>query len=72
MQYLNDQHGNAVGVFISLPEWEAIQKRLEADPEREAWLAKCVGRGLEEMEAGHFASPERISDIFKRMGAHAD
>lgn len=71
MQYLNDQHGNPVGVFMSMAEWEAVQKKLDAT-EREQWQRKAVEKGLAALEAGDFVPKPRIDALFARMGARVD
>lgn len=71
MQYLNDQHGTPVGVFMSMAEWEAVQQKMGL-PSREEWQRKAVEKGLASLHAGEFVQAEQINQIFTRMGVRVD
>ena len=70
MQYLNDERGNVLGVFLSLEEWSDIQARLDGD--REAWMRKAVQRGLDDLEAGRFVARDRINAKFASFGINVE
>ncbi|MDR6806432.1 PHD/YefM family antitoxin component YafN of YafNO toxin-antitoxin module [Dyadobacter sp. BE34] len=69
VQYLSNEKGERTGVYISMKDWEEIQKKLEYT---DFWddlpdhVKDSIDEGLKQSEAGQTKSHEEVMQKFSR------
>ena len=69
VQYLSNENGERTGVYISMKDWEEIQKKLEYTDfwnELPDHVKDSVDRGLKQSVAGQTKSHEEVMEKFKK------
>ncbi|SDH18942.1 hypothetical protein SAMN04487996_13057 [Dyadobacter soli] len=69
VQYLSNEKGERTGVYISMKDWEAIQKKLEYTDfwdELPDHVKDSIDEGLKQSEAGQTKSNEEVMEKFGR------
>lgn len=69
VQYLSNENGETTGVYISIKDWEEIQKKLEY---MDFWdelpdhVKASIDEGLAQSEAGQTKSHEEVMQKFSK------
>ena len=69
VQYLSNEKGERTGVYISMKDWEKIQKKLEYTDfwdELPDHVKDSVDRGLKQSAAGETISHEEVMKKFSK------
>lgn len=68
MQYLTDQQGKPLGVFLTMAEWETFRER--CDMSYEEWERRAVQKALDSLAAGERVPDADVRTRFAELGAN--
>ena len=67
MQYLTNQHGEPLGVFLTMDEWDSFRR--QTDMSYEEWERKAVLKALCSLDAGKIMPDDDVRARFAGLGA---
>ncbi len=67
MQYLTNQQGEPLGVFLTMDEWDSFRR--QTDMSYEEWERKAVLKALCSLDAGKIMPDDDVRARFAGLGA---